>query len=345
MAARGPVDAPGAENRRVAVAAVAAFKEATGFPVTAVKENTRLTTGGADAVVKLGNKTLMLAVKRTLTPATLGQAQAQIARFGERGVIVAHHIAPATAARLKALGVPFMDTAGNAYVRLPALFVYITGRKPETPAPRERRVRAFRATGLKVIFALLCRPDLVTAPYREIARAAGVALGAVGWVLNDLKHLGHLHESKTVGRVLEDRQRLIDQWVEGYGRELRPKLRPRRYQVANPDWWKKENLAALEMWLAGEPAAMVLTQHLRPEVVTVYGDTHFADLARKIHAAKHERGNLEVLQKFWRFEVPRLVGRIPHAPPLLIYADLMATGDARNLETAKLLRERFLGDA
>ena len=57
------------------------------------------------------------------------------------------------------------------------------------------------------------------------------------------------------------------------------------------------------------------------------------------------RGNLEVLQKFWRFEVPRLVGRIPHAPPLLIYADLMATGDARNLETAKLLRERFLGDA
>jgi hypothetical protein len=323
MAARGQVDAPGAENRRMAVAVVEAFKEATGFPVTAVKENTRLPAGGADAVVKLGNKTLMLAVKRTLTPATLGQAQAQIARFGGRGVIVTHYVAPAVAARLKELEVPFM----------------------ETPAPRERRVRAFRATGLKVIFALLCRPDLITAPYREIARAAGVALGAVGWVLNDLKHLGHLHESKTQGRVLEDRQRLIDQWVEGYARELRPKLRPRRYQVANPDWWKKENLAALDMWLAGEPAARVLTQHLRPEVVTVYGDTHFADLARKIHAAKHEHGNLEVLQKFWRFEVPQLVGRIPHAPPLLIYADLMATGDARNLETAKLLRERFLDKA
>jgi predicted nucleotidyltransferase len=38
MAARGQVDAPGAENRRMAVAAVAAFKEATGLPVTAVWE-------------------------------------------------------------------------------------------------------------------------------------------------------------------------------------------------------------------------------------------------------------------------------------------------------------------
>ncbi|HMF76515.1 MAG TPA: type IV toxin-antitoxin system AbiEi family antitoxin [Bryobacteraceae bacterium] len=30
------------------------------------------------------------------------------------------------------------------------------------------------------------------------------------------------------------------------------------------------------------------------------------------------------------------------APPLLVYADLMATGDPRNLETAKILYEQFL---
>jgi hypothetical protein len=29
-------------------------------------------------------------------------------------------------------------------------------------------------------------------------------------------------------------------------------------------------------------------------------------------------------------------------PPLLVYADLLATGDARNLETAALIRERYL---
>lgn len=55
----------------------------------------------------------MLAMKHTLTPATLSQAQVQIARFGGRGVIVTHYVAPAMAARLKELNVPFMDTAGN----------------------------------------------------------------------------------------------------------------------------------------------------------------------------------------------------------------------------------------
>lgn len=29
-------------------------------------------------------------------------------------------------------------------------------------------------------------------------------------------------------------------------------------------------------------------------------------------------------------------------PPLLIYADLVATADARNIETAQIIRERFL---
>jgi len=51
-------------------------------------------------------------------------------------------------------------------------------------------------------------------------------------------------------------------------------------------------------------------------------------------------GNTEILQTFWHPEL--LEQPTTLAPPLLIYADLMATADPRNLETAKQVYERFL---
>ena len=57
-----------------------------------------------------------------------------------------------------------------------------------------KRSSAFkRATGqaaaaaLRMIFALLCEPPLLDRSYREIATAAGIALGTVGPVLEDLR--------------------------------------------------------------------------------------------------------------------------------------------------------------
>lgn len=196
--------------------ALEAFEAVTAMPAAAVKEHVRLPEGVADAVLRLPDgKTLIVEVKRTLTPATLGQAAAQLARFKKPGVLVTPYVTPPMAERLKALDVPFMDTAGNAYIRLPNLLIFVTGRKPQAPTPREKRLRALRPTGLKVLFALLCRPDLIDAPYRDIARAAGVALGTVGWVVDDLRRLGHIRETKTRGRVLEDREGLIAKWVRG----------------------------------------------------------------------------------------------------------------------------------
>ncbi|MDO8989202.1 MAG: type IV toxin-antitoxin system AbiEi family antitoxin [Sideroxyarcus sp.] len=341
--ARAPENPPAAEEQQILTQALEAFKQATAREVAVLKTEVRLPQGVADAEIRLANgERLLVEVKRNITPATLGTAVAQLARYGKPGMLVTGYINQQMAERLKALDVAFLDTAGNAYINTPKLFVYVTGRKPQAPAPREKRVRALRTTGLKVIFALLCRPDLVNAPYRDIAAAAGVALGTVGWVFYDLRRLGYITETKANGRVYADRGGLIDRWVEAYAHQLRPAIKPQRYRVADADWWKKENLAKFDMWLGGEPAAAVLTKYLRPEVVTVYGDTQFAALARKVKAVKDEYGNLEVLQKFWDFELPQADKQHPLVPPLLVYADLVATGDARNIETAQLVREQFL---
>jgi hypothetical protein len=331
------------EEQQILIQALEAFKQATAREVALLNTEIRLPQGFADAEILLADdEKRLVEVKRNLTPATLGAAVAQLARFGKPGMLVARYITPPLAERLKELEIAFLDTAGNAYLDTPKLFVYITGRKLEKPAAREKRVRALRPTGLKVIFALLCRPELINAPYREIAAVAGVALGTVGWIFYDLRRLGFVTETKAHGRVYQDRGGLIDRWVEAYAHQLRPTLKPQRFRVADADWWQNEDLAQYEMWLGGEPAAAILTGHLRPEIVTVYGDTNFAALARKVRPIKDEYGNLEVLQKFWDFEVVQDNTLPPLVPPLLVYADLIATADARNMETAQIIRERFL---
>jgi hypothetical protein len=331
------------EEQEILAQALDAFRLTTEREATVLRAEVRLKQGTADAEIRLAEtEKRLVEVKRNITPATLGAAVAQLERLGKPGILVTRYVTPQLAERMKERDVAFLDTAGNAYINTQDLFVYITGRKPRKPAVLARRVRAFRPTGLKVIFALLCRPELVNAPYRDIAAAAGVALGNVGWVFYDLRRLGFITETKARGRICKERIDLIDKWVEEYAQQLRPTIKPQRYRVKDEDWWKKEDLAKLDMWLGGEPAAAVLTKHLRPEIVTVYGDTQFATLARKVRAIKDEYGNLEVLKKFWTFEVKQENTQPPMVPPLLVYADLVATADARNIETAQIIRERFL---
>jgi len=337
--ARNRPNNPIKEEEQILEQALHAFQTTTDLDIKVVKAYRPWE--GADAEILLGGQMLLVEVKRTVTPSTIGAAAAKVMGFGKPGILVTRYITPKMAERLKALDVAFLDTAGNAYLRTPNLFVYVTGIKPQMPAMRERTVRALRATGLKVIFALLCRGDLLNAPYRDIAKAADVALGTVNSVFYDLRRLGHIVETKS-GRRYEDRAGLINKWVEAYAQELRPKLKPNCYRVEKMDWWRQENLADLEMWLGGEPAAAVLTKHLRPEIVTIYGNTRFAVLAKRIKPVKDDYGNLEVLNKFWKFDFPALVKKYPLVPPLLIYADLVATGDARNIETAQIIKDRFL---
>jgi hypothetical protein len=56
---------------------------------------------------------------------------------------------------------------------------------------------------------------------------------------------------------------------------------------------------------------------------------------------------VEVRRKFWNF--PGDVTQLQVTPPILVYADLLATGDGRCIDTAKLVYDervaRLLGKA
>jgi len=55
---------------------------------------------------------------------------------------------------------------------------------------------------------------------------------------------------------------------------------------------------------------------------------------------KDENGDIEILDIFWRFVQNHLRNNL--VPPLLIYTDLIATGDTRNIETARIIYEKEL---
>jgi len=327
--------------------AIAAFKKTTGLYADVLAEDIRLPAGYADAEIDLYDAPMLLAeVKKTLRPATLNAALANLKRFNRPGILVTEYITPQMAEKLKELDIPFLDVAGNVYLRTPNTFIYVTGRKrPEELTPQGRN-RAFRAAGLKVIFTLLTLQGQLKAPTREIAYNAGVANGTVSNILKDLEQLRFLYRSKNKGLVLENKDRLIDNWVEAYPRELRPQLKAQRFHILHPDWWKEftyDRWQKNQMWLGGEPAAAVLTKYLYPEKITVYGRPDFKKLAQTVgQPMRDTNGNFELLEPFWNFETEELneVHRI--CPPLLIYADLIATGDARNTEVANMIREQYL---
>jgi hypothetical protein len=104
---------------------------------------------------------------------------------------------------------PFIDTAGNAYLEAPELMVYATGEPQPADIQDDVRYRAFTTAGMKIVFFMLCQPHQADATYREIARAAGVALGAVEPVVRDLQVRGFLVQKDA--KMLTNKQNLLEE--------------------------------------------------------------------------------------------------------------------------------------
>jgi hypothetical protein len=118
----------------------------------------------------------------------------------------------------------FIDTAGNAYINVPGLTIYVTGeRRPTTLTGDDLNYRAYTEVGMKVTFALLCDQALADETYRGIARAAKVGLGTVGPVIKDLENRGHLVQRGRKKTLVNTRE-LMEAWVTRYPDALRPKL-------------------------------------------------------------------------------------------------------------------------
>lgn len=273
--------------------------------------------------------------------ALLHGALVQTRGFTNEGMLIVPYLAPELARHCRDMGLPFLDAAGNAFLRAKGLYVLVAGQKPDKALLRiEKPRRAFDRTGLRVVFTLLAAPELMQAPYRDLAKAAGVALGTVGRILTDLREHGFMAEIEGLRRWI-DRNRVVQAWTTNYPLRLRERLRVRRFTAKEDTWWETAKPEAIGGYWGGEVAAAKLLGNLIPKIITVYLPEDRKDFLAKHRLRADPHGPIEVLDVFWDFplapEAPKGI-----APPLLVQADLLAIGDPRTLEEALRIHDRYL---
>lgn len=293
------------------------------------------------------------ALQRRLTTSSLGAVLTQLRHSVDLGepppLLVTDYVTMPLADQLREQQQQFADTAGNAYLEAGGFFVFVSGRKLH---PKQRALRAssgFSATRLKVLFALICDPDLAEAPHRAIAAAAGIALGAMPAVIADLQQHGALIVSDQRWR-LNTSKRLLDEWAQAYALGLRGKMLTARYLTPQFDDWREWRLNPAHTRWGGEAAATLLVgalspHQLTPGVLTLYGEKMPARLIDQQHLeaaspAAYEH-LVELRKPFWG---ESLDADEPAATvqPALIYADLLATGSAHCIEMAELIYNAHL---
>lgn len=306
----------------------------------------RVSTGWRpDAVVRISHdkKTFRFdtEIKERLNTPALGDLIAKLQGARGRALLVTSYVNPKQADKLRSFNIPFFDAVGNAFFNEPGLFVFVSGKRPVND-PDTRPLRALRSTGLKVIFAFLATPQLEAKTYREIATHSGVSLGAVNSLMQDLTRLGYLREVKTGERKLVNKEDLLRRFVAAYPEQLRPKLRVGRFSTARQDWdwWKHADLTPFGAYWGGEVGAALLTKYLKPQTATIYAEGNTSRLQARFGLRRDPAGGVEILRKFWK--LPGVTPTEEVAPALLIYADLVASMDDRNIETAGLVYERYI---
>lgn len=255
-------------------------------------------------------------------------------------LVVAEYIYPKLKEELRAEGIGYLETNGNVYFKEDNLFLWIDNEKTE---PRETAAlgRAFGKTGLKLLFHFMLEEDLLNLTYREMADRTGIGFGNINFILKDLKEQGFLLPITKDTYKLTRKDELLGRWVQAYREKLKPALALGIFRfVQQTDYlqWRKLNLDPGETFWGGEPAGGILTNHLQPEQYTLYTTESRTVLMKKYRLVPDKLGDIKVYLKFWKGAADDVIT----VPPLLVYADLIGTGERRNLQTAERIYNEYL---
>jgi len=258
-------------------------------------------------------------------------------------LIVGDRISRRSAAAYRGAGIQFVDALGNAFITFGNVLVDVQGRTEpigQSATGKTRGRTSHQPTNLfspgraQVIFALLAWPELVGGRVREIANAAGLSVGQTHDALGRLEQAGFLiPTSKRLTRTGE----LLDFWTAAYPAGLGRRLEIAQY-FGDPS---KPVRSERPFYLSGESADGVDIAH--PATLTVYlkGSDPKLPILNRWSRSPDRRPNVFVRRKFWisprpHEEDPATTAQ--NVPWPLVYADLVATGDARLGEVARTWR-------
>ncbi len=248
-------------------------------------------------------------------------------------LLVSRYIAPDVFERFSAEGISVADSCGNCRIVAAPLFININGQK--SMPIKQSRGKAFNETGLKAVFYFLLDDGNINQPYRQISDNTGLSLGTITNVIDELLYEKFVIKTSK-GRILKNKQALLDTWQVHFNQTLKPKLLLKTMEFVDSDTRKDWELIALPdgvCW-GGEGGAYLTSKYLIPEQFDIYTEVPSINLMMTRKMRFDENGRINVYQKFWRSQHDERV-----APKILIYADLMGSGNSRCIEAAQRLIE------
>lgn len=317
--------------------AIACLEDTTGFHITI--ESFR---DIYDVVLEINNETLFCIAKKNAKNANYGIIMSSFKNLNtsKNNVIIADYLTKNTAEELKQNGVNYLDASGNAFIKTKDLFIYIEGRKSKINK-KTNQTRAFQEAGLKLILLLISNPETLQYSYRELAEKTGIALGSVSNIFKELEDSHYLLKTKNT-RVLKNQEEIIERWVIAYNELLKPRSFRKKMRAIGNQFNVNHvlNTSDIKLYFGGEPGGELLTRHLKPKDYIIYTDEETSRVAKELKLVPDETGNIELYSKFWTDSL-HLQNKYA-APSLVVYADLLATGNNRNIETAKIILENGL---
>jgi len=303
----------------------------------------------ADALVRLrtprGERKLWVEVKRTHITRPL--ADGLLARtpmdIRTKWVLFAPYIGAETGRHLRENGTNYIDAAGNCFLAIKQDYIAnVEGRRPERKTPLERGIRG---PGHQILFAVLARPELLNAPVRILAGAAGVGKTAAAEMVKRLEEEGLVGADREQRRLLRVKA-VLDRWLAGYAATVRPQLVMGRFRTNDPGAEAREDRIERELgetttWAwGGGTAAMRLTGYYHGPDTVLHLEHPLPDLGKRLKAIAAEDGPLIVLGVPGRVAFEGALPRTVH--PLLVHTELLATGNERAREAAQEVWSRYL---
>ena len=239
--------------------------------------------------------------------------------------------------------VNYVDLPGNCRLKIGNDYIaLIEGQRP-VRVPAEGR--GIGVPGYQVLFAILAKPELLNAPVRTLAEAAGVGKTTAAETLARLEKEGLIGTGQRLRRLL-DGKRLLDRWLTGYEAVVRPHLLLGRFRTQDPSPAVIEERIERELpntltWAwGGGAAAMRITKRFRGEETVIHVANAAHNLAVRLRALPAVDGPLMILSAPGTVAFEGIVPRTVH--PLLVFTELATSGNARARETALYIRERYL---
>lgn len=303
-----------------------------------------------DAVVTLSyggtEARYAVAVKTSMTLSSLANSKSFDLPYPL--LVLGDRISRRSAAAFRDAGVQFIDTAGNAFIAFDGVLIDVQGRtEPNAPQPPDsdsarqphQPSNIFSPRRSQVVLALLAWPRLRAGKVRDIAGAAGVSVGQAHDALMQLKHAGFI--VPPTGRLLRAGE-LLDFWTAAYPASLGRQLDIAAYH-GDPSKTIRTTDPGEPIYLSGEAAEG--TSLARPAKLTLYVDAldRRLPIANRWSRSPERAPNIFIRRKFWVSpcaDGEDATGLERNAPWPLVYADLIATGDARLREVAKEWRSR-----